>query len=135
MEAVFADYLAAWSSHDAEKVASFFTDDCVFEDMAFGIVMHGKNEVQEFVATTLAAYPDFAMKLTFGFGKGHCFASEWVMTGTHTGNMTGAPATGRSFSVRGASITEFQDGKMKRHTDYWSLSLLLEQLRLPGGNL
>jgi len=80
--------------------------------------MHGKNEVQEFVATTLAAYPDFAMKLTFGFGKGHCFASEWVMTGTHTGNMTGAPATGRSFSVRGASITEFQDGKMKRHTDY-----------------
>ena len=116
-------------------MASFFTDDCVFEDMAFGIVMHGKNEVQEFVATTLAAYPDFAMKLTFGFGKGHCFASEWIMTGTHTGNMTGAPATGRSFSVRGASITEFQDGKMKRHTDYWSLSLLLEQLRLPEGNL
>ena len=116
-------------------MVSFFTDDCVFEDMAFGVVMHGKDEVQEFVATTLAAYPDFAMVRKSSLGAGPWLATEWVMTGTYTGSMTGVPATGRSFSVRGASVTEFDRDKIKRHTDYWSLSLLLEQLRLPGGNL
>jgi len=131
---IFAAYIASWSTHDPEQVASFFTDDCVFEDMAFNVTMHGKEEVQQFVATTLAAYPDFAMEMTFGFGSGDVFASEWVMTGTHTGDLYGAPATRRRFSVRGASITRFEDGRMKHHTDYWSLSLLLEQLNLPGGS-
>jgi len=130
---IYAAYIASWSSHDPEKVASFFTDDCVFEDMAFNVTMRGKEELKQFVATTFAAYPDFAMEMTFGFGAGDVFASEWVMTGTHTGDLYGAPATRRRFSVRGASITRFEDGKMKHHTDYWSLSLLLEQLNLPHG--
>ena len=112
-------------------MASFFTDDCVFEDMAFGIVMHGKNEVQEFVATTLAAYPDFAMVRKSSFGAGPWLATEWVMTGTHTGDLEGMPPTGKSFSVRGVSISEFYRGKISRHTDYWNLYSLLQQLRLP----
>ncbi len=34
VERMFKDYGLAWSSHDVEKIASFFTDDCVYEDVA-----------------------------------------------------------------------------------------------------
>ena len=37
---------AAWSSVDAEKIVSFFADDCVFEDVCVGYVCHGKEELK-----------------------------------------------------------------------------------------
>lgn len=116
-------------------MASFFTNDCIFEDMAVAAVNRGKEEVKDFANATLAAYPDFAMEAISSFGDGRWLATEWVMTGTHTGDLEGMPPTGKSFSVRGVSISEFYKGKIRRHTDYWNLSSLLQQLRLPGGNL
>jgi len=50
---VFLGYPAAWSAHDVEKVASFFTDDCVFEDMAVGVVNRYKEEAKDFAADGL----------------------------------------------------------------------------------
>ena len=35
------EYVASWASHDVEKIASFLTDDCVFEDVTLGTVAHG----------------------------------------------------------------------------------------------
>ena len=46
VERMFEDYLAAWNSHDVEKIASFFTDDCVYEDVAVGAVSRGKEELK-----------------------------------------------------------------------------------------
>ncbi|MGB2799618.1 MAG: hypothetical protein WBC55_01285 [Dehalococcoidia bacterium] len=40
-------------SRDGQKVSSFFTDDCVFEDMAVGVVNRGKEEVKDFAAAGL----------------------------------------------------------------------------------
>ena len=37
-------------SGDGQKMFSFFTDDCVFEDMAVGVVNRGKEEVKDFAA-------------------------------------------------------------------------------------
>ena len=37
-------YIVAWASHDVEKIVSYFTDDCVYEDVAFGVVNRGKEE-------------------------------------------------------------------------------------------
>ena len=37
-------YIVAWASHDVEKIVSYFMDDCVYEDVAFGVVNRGKEE-------------------------------------------------------------------------------------------
>jgi ketosteroid isomerase-like protein len=44
--------------------------------------------------------------------------SEWVMTGT--------ASTGKRFSTQGASISELQEGKIKRNTDYYDPASFLE---------
>jgi ketosteroid isomerase-like protein len=53
-----ADYLDAWNSHDGNKVASFMTDDAVYEDLAVGQVHEGKAAITAFVQRTDVFSPD-----------------------------------------------------------------------------
>jgi steroid delta-isomerase-like uncharacterized protein len=55
---------------------------------------------------------------------------EWTMSGTHQGDLPGMPATGRSFSVRGATVLQLADGLISRNSDYWDMATLLGQLGL-----
>jgi steroid delta-isomerase-like uncharacterized protein len=131
VEKMMKDYMAAWNSHDVDKILSFFTDDCVYEDVATGVVNHGKKELISWANNLFTNMPDFQIEIKSGFGAGDWGGSEWVMTGTHAHSSNPAiPATGKRFSVRGASITEFQKGKISRNTDYWSLATFLQQVGL-----
>jgi steroid delta-isomerase-like uncharacterized protein len=128
VEKIMNDAVAAWSSHDTEKLVSLVTDDCVYEDVAFGVICHGKEELRAFVNATFAAWPDFKVEPKSFFFSGDWVGSEWVMSGTHKGDLPGIPATGRSFSVRGACITELKGGKIKRNTDYYDMASFLKQI-------
>jgi steroid delta-isomerase-like uncharacterized protein len=125
---MFEDYLAAWNSHDVEKIASFYTDDCVYEDVAMGVVNRGKEELKAFVRFSFAAFPDLKFERKPIFSAGDWSAREWVMSGTHTGDIPGLPTTGKSFSIRGASISELHEGKIRQNTDYWNLASFLQQI-------
>ena len=99
-----------------------------------GAVNRGKEELKAFASATFTAFPDFKVELTSRFFAGDWAASEWIMSGTQTGDLPGIPATGKSFSIRYASIMELKDGKIRRNADYWNLVSLLQQLGLmPSG--
>lgn len=121
-------YAEAWSSHDVDRIASFFTDDCSYEDVALGVENRGKEELKGFARATFAAFPDFAVEPRSLFSAGGWTATEWVMSGTHRGDLPGLAATGKSFSVRGASIMELQGGKIQRNSDYWNMASFLRQI-------
>jgi hypothetical protein len=42
--------------------------------------------------------------------------------------MPNMPASNKTMDVRGASIYEFEGGKIKHKIDYWDLSTMLRQL-------
>jgi len=130
IEKMFKDYTAAWNSHDVEKIAAFFTEYGVHEDVAVGSVYHGKDELKVGISPLFAACPDFKLELKSLFGTPDWVAQEWVMTGTQTGAFSGLgiPPTGKSFSIRGASITKLRGDKIARNTDYWNLTSMLQQL-------
>lgn len=127
---MFTDYAATWSTHDVDKMASFFTDDCVFENLARGQVHRGKDKLKEWAKMSFVSFPDFKLELTSIFVSGNLLGCEWVITGTHTGNAPDFPATGKSFSVRGSSIVELVNGKIKRESIYWDFMTFLRQLEL-----
>src|SRR5712691_272434 len=62
LERMLDDWAIAWSSNnssdDPERVLALFVDDCVFEDVTFGAVAHGKEELRTFVKGAFAAVPD-----------------------------------------------------------------------------
>ena len=128
VEKMFDDFNAAWNSHDVEKIVSFFADDGVHEDMAIGAVYRGKEELKVFISSSFVFFPDWKAEVKSRFGAGDWSAREWIMSGTHGGDLPGLPATGKRFSVRGASITELHEDKIRRNTDYWNLALFLQQI-------
>ena len=128
VEKMMMDYLAATNAHDLEKILTFFTDDCVYDCMPMGKVSHGKKELKDFLSSTFANMPDFKIEAKSSFNASDWGASEWVMSGTFAhSNIPGVP-TGKSFSLRGASIIEFRGGKISRNTNYWNLASMLQQV-------
>jgi steroid delta-isomerase-like uncharacterized protein len=94
------------------------------------MVNRGKKELNEFIKNTFVWSPDVKFEMKSFFSTGDRIASEWVMSGTHAGDVPGLPATGKSFSIRGASIIELRKGKVSRQTDYYNLVSFLKQVGL-----
>ena len=107
-----------------------FTEDCVYEDVTFGVLNHGKGELRAFAEGIFAAFPDFRIELKSQFVAGERGAMEWVMAATHEGDMQGMPATHKKFSVRGATVVDLDGTKIRRNSDYWDLSTFLKQIGL-----
>jgi steroid delta-isomerase-like uncharacterized protein len=130
MNRLLEDLAAAWTVHDIETVLKLCTDDCVYEDVPMGVVNRGKAELRRFAGAVLTAFPDFKMELTSGFTTGNWAGAEWTMSGTHQGDLPGMPATGKRFLLRGSSICELHEGKIKRNSDYWDMVTFLRQIGL-----
>jgi len=127
-EKLAKDLIAAINSQDVDKVLSFFTDDCVYEDVAVGKVNRGKQELKAFVTGWYVFSRDLKFELTSQFSAGDWGATEWIMSGTHTGDVLGIPATNKKFSVRGVSISELRTGRIRRNSDYWNIASFLQQI-------
>jgi len=129
IEKIFQAYTDAWNSHDVKKIAAFFTENGIHEDLAIGSIYRGKDELKAGISPLFAACPDFKLELRSLFDSNDWVGQEWVMTGTQSGafRALGIPTTGKKFLIRGASITKLSRGKIARNTDYWNLMSMLQQ--------
>src|SRR5260370_17333101 len=134
LERMLDEWAMAWSSidnKDPERVLALFADDCVFEDVTFGVVARGKEELRSLVNRAFAAAPDFTYGVTSRFAASQWAAIEWVMSGTHKGDWPGMPATGKRFSsVRATSILQLEAGKIHPHPDVLHAAPLIKQFAL-----
>lgn len=122
------DATEAWSSHDTMKILSYFTDNCVYEDLAFGVVNHGKGSLRNFIYVMFAAFPDLNIEIKSFSLSGDWYGSEWIISGTHKGDLPNMPATGKKFSIRGATIGELKEGKIKRSSNYYDRMTFQDQI-------
>ena len=135
IEKVLRDENASWNSHDVGQIAAFYTDDCIKEDVAVGVATIGKKEMKALISGAFAAMPDLKTELKSSFNSGDWAASEWVMSGTYSNDYPGMPpATGKSFSVRGATIMELRNGKISHTSDYWNFASFLQQVSSMSGS-
>jgi len=115
---------AAWNSHDPDKVVSYYTEDVVYEDVAYGAVNHGRAELRKFAAGFIEAVPDLKLEVvSSSIHNGHG-AAEWVLSGTDKGLYK----TGKKFSVRGASVFEMRGGKCSSNKDFYDLATIMRQV-------
>ena len=123
-------WAAYWSAHDMELLLPLFTDDVVYKDVTMGVVNRGIAELRAFGEGFISGFPDVTFELQSAFANGTRGGAEWVMRGTHTGNLPGMPATGKRVEIRGASIFDFMGDRIRRCSDYWDMATLLKQLGL-----
>lgn len=125
------DLLTAWNRHDGTQMAALIHEDGIYEDVAISRTFD-RHSLPGLVAETEALSSDYKMAWISTIQEGGRYAIEWEMSGTNDGPILAlnAPATGRAWRVRGASLGLIDGGKIKRHSDYWNRSTLLQQLGL-----
>lgn len=115
-------------------MAELFTEDGVYEDLAFGFVMEGKQGVVDWVSITLAGAPDTNVDVVYAFEAGERAAAHWIFSGTHTGAWgPDLPPTGEPFLLPVASLFELEGELIRRVHDYYNLATWLRQVGLPAG--
>ncbi len=132
-EQLIRELAAAWSAHDRQRVAALFTEDCLYEDVNLGMSWKGQGELAEFIEMTLGNVPDFKVELKSCVAANGYGATEHILSGTPQKDMEGKPMAGKSFSVRGCTVYEFRDGRIRRNTDYWDLGTAMRQMGVAPG--
>jgi steroid delta-isomerase-like uncharacterized protein len=119
-------WIAAWNSHNPDKMLPLFTDDIFYEDVAFGEASHGAAELRKFFVSEFEGVPDLDLKLVRAdIHNGHG-TIEWTFSGTDKAIYK----TGKKFSVRGVSVIDLRDGKISRNLDFYDSATLMRQVGL-----
>jgi steroid delta-isomerase-like uncharacterized protein len=117
-------WIAAWNSHNPDQMLALFTDDVMYEDVAFGEVSHGKAELRKFASEEFEGVPDLRLKLLQAHIQGAHGTIEWTFSGTDKGVFK----TGKKFSVRGVSVLDLKNGKIFRNLDFYDTATLMRQV-------
>jgi steroid delta-isomerase-like uncharacterized protein len=122
--AVAEKWIAAWNSHDPDKMLPVFTDDVFYEDVAYGEVSHGHAEFRKFAADEFDAVPDLELKLVRASVQNGHGTIEWSFSGTDKGIYK----TGKKFTVRGVSVIDVRGGKIARSLDFYDSGTIMRQV-------
>jgi steroid delta-isomerase-like uncharacterized protein len=130
-EKLMRDYLAAWNARDAERIASFFTDDATYEDRGAGAVLHGSREIAAHAARVHAAFADLEFELLRAAHGDDFTAGEWRSRMTHTGTFEGLAPTGRVVESGGVDVATLdRKGRISHLASYYDGAEIMRDLGL-----
>jgi hypothetical protein len=119
----------ALNDHDANRAATFFTEDAVFTNTGSGRRYEGPAIRDDF-DTLLTMWGDIHFEKTNWLIVGDRFADEWVVTGVHSGDIPGLSATHRPFRLTGASVGRVRGNQIAAITVYFNMADFLMQVGL-----
>jgi steroid delta-isomerase-like uncharacterized protein len=80
------------------------------------------------IAAFRAGFPDLHVSIEDVLTAGDRFASRTTVTGTHTGDLMGMPATGKRISVEAVDIGRIENGQAKERWGGLNMFSMLSQL-------
>jgi len=127
-------YMAAWNAHDSHAAAAFLDEQVEYFDAAASLTARGRDEAKaKIIAAFMTAAPDLRWTRDPGseiVGE-NAIAFTWTFTGTNTGAWSdGTAATGKRFSIKGATLIRVRNGKIVSQGDYYDAHALYKQLGL-----
>ena len=112
--ALLDSFANAFNAHDADKIISCMTDDCIFEASAGpdvnGEKFVGKEAVKKAFEDIFKNYPDARWNDPHHFLSGDRAVSEWIFTGTKP--------DGSRIEVAGCVLFTFRNGKISIKNSY-----------------
>jgi steroid delta-isomerase-like uncharacterized protein len=126
-----ASYLEAWNDRDPARIASFFTDDAVYEDRGAGAVFHGPAEIAAHAARVHAGFPDLEFELVRAAHGDDFTAGEWRSRMTHSGSFEGLAATGRMVQSAGVDVATVDErGRIRHLVSFYDGAEIMRELGL-----
>jgi predicted ester cyclase len=115
---------------DVSAADRAFLADCIVHITGVPDPFRGVGPWKEFVAGLLIAFPDFHLTIEDQLVQGDRVAFRWRATGTNSGPLGPAPATGRRVTIDGLIIDRVLDGKVQERWEQFDQSVMLTQLGL-----
>ncbi|MTJ62116.1 ester cyclase [Nocardia seriolae] len=118
-----------WNTRDFDALDAVIAVDAVDHDPQNPYAAERGPEPQKrLIRMYLAAFPDCAMRVDAQIAEADAVVTRWTATGTNDGDFMGMPATGKSVTTQGISISHFQGGKVVESWNCWDTLGLLQQL-------
>jgi steroid delta-isomerase-like uncharacterized protein len=130
-EELMRAYLGAWNERDAERIASFFADDAVYEDHGAGVSALGTDRIRDHAARVHAGFPDLHFELIRAAHGEDFTAGEWRSAMTHLGDFEGLRPTGRVVESSGVDVATLDGaGRIVRLDSYYDGAEIMRALGL-----
>ncbi|MEU7812226.1 nuclear transport factor 2 family protein [Pseudonocardia sp. NPDC049154] len=121
-------WLAAWNSHDTERLLEILHPEIEWEDLVFWPeVIHGHADMRTYIDKIWEVMPDVHFEDVQVFtapaaGRALCLFRQ-------SGHGPKGPAADQTFSTYGCDIfLEFRDGRLKRYLAQYEISEMMRQL-------
>jgi steroid delta-isomerase-like uncharacterized protein len=123
-EEVLAGIYEAINTGNAALLEKFMAPDYVDHSEGY----QGVGPFAQQVTAFRAAFPDLHVSIDDLLTDGDRFASRTTVTGTHTGDLMGMPATGKQISVEAVDIGRIENGQATERWGGLNMYSMLTQL-------
>lgn len=117
-----------WNHGQMAMADTYFTADYIGHDPATTNATRGPEAIKQNATMYRKAFPDLHLHIEDTISDGDHVVARWTSTGTHTGDLQGIPATGKSTSSTGITIARFVNGKIAEEWANWDALGLMRQL-------
>jgi len=116
------------SEGNLDKLDELVTDDVVDHEQGFPGQPEGKEGVRFFVETMRGAFSDLKATVGQSLESGDLAAAQVTITGKHTGEFMGVPASDKSFEIECIDMIRVEDGKCAEHWGVTDTMTLMQQI-------
>lgn len=111
-----------------DRIDEFVTDDVVDHEEGLPGQPEGKDGVIFFVNAMRGAFSDLKATIGPSVESGDMASAQVTITGRHTGEFMGVPATDKSFEIEAMDIIRIEDGKCAEHWGVTDNMALMQQI-------
>lgn len=127
-EAVMARLYEVINTGDLSYVDEIMVPDVIEHQMMPGTTAEGSEAFRETVTMLRESFPDIRITTDEMIAEGDLVATLFTMSGTQTGPMMDAPASGNHFQITGLDLVRFEAGKAVEHWGFQEEMSMMEQL-------
>lgn len=93
-----------------------------------GQELRGRDGIRGLWELFLSAFPDLVASVDAAVSEGDSVALRWRVSGTHTGEFLGIPASGKSMTLPITEVFRVENGMLAEAWDQYDRLHLLEQI-------
>jgi len=125
------EHVACENAHDLAGLMHTFGADARYDDEPWGEHHQGRDGVEGYYRTLLAAVPDLHIEVRRRHVSDDAIVLEVIITGTHLGPWRGLPGTGRRIDFPLCGIYTFDDDeRLQGEKIYYDRATVLRQIGL-----
>jgi steroid delta-isomerase-like uncharacterized protein len=104
-----------WDEGDMAAADAYFSPDVIVHGAPPG-TPPGVEGVKQGIIAFRAGLPDLHLEMDDVIAEGDKVVCRYTLSGTHTGELMGIPASGKKVAMEGIGIVRFQDGRV---AEFW----------------